>query len=378
MDIPQIFRQIPDYLDNACQYVDRTSHRAADWIVETFQSIHDNFVTSSFWIQIGKPFYDRKIKPLDRTDLITISASIILAVLVMKLALKIFGRGILPLAAGIGTLIVGGAIYYSHYRLQKHFDVIAWDHVDNIRRFVHATTTGKHHFGKMARYRILLNNPEFGHLEDRLKMLDTEQKKFEKAARTPQMQDQLTAVKAQLTAMNAVPAIPQADKDILKALETEVDHIGTKDEDITKLQDKKVSLNQLQNAILRTYITGLTLQIEELIKASKNPTFKDMKEAFLAHLEGLQNYLAAHKQIDKDGLPVDPPDEENIIIGDVENPNPVNNPPNPVNPVPPPNPAPPVNPPPKEEEEDDVIEPERIEPEKKLENAEVEIHVEEV
>lgn len=316
MSVPQVFSQIPSYLDAACQYVDSKSHQAKDWIVARFDTMQDFVVKSELWIQTGKPFYDRRIKPLDKTDLITITGALILSGFIMKLALKILGKGILPLAAGIGAIMVSGAVYYSQYRLQKHFDEIAWDHVDNIRRFANATTLRKHHFGKMAKYRGRLQKSEFEHLKEQLKTLDSEIVKFKKAAKTPQMKDEQDAAKALLKFMNTVPNTPATDKTLLANLEKEIDHIGTDNLNLPQLHAHKYALSKLQDPTLRLQIDPLTRQVDKLITASQNPTFNDLKTEFLKYLKALQEQLAAHKLIDPTGQPRNPNLNGNVLVGD--------------------------------------------------------------
>lgn len=316
MSVPQVFSQIPGYLDAACQYVDSKSHQAKDWIVAVFDTMQDFIGKSELWIQTGKPFYDRRIKPLDKTDLITITGALILAGLIMKLALKILGKGILPLATGIGAIIISGAVYYSQYRLEKHSNEIAWDHVDNIRRFTNATTLRKHYFGKMAKYRGRLQKPEFEHLKEQLKTLDIEIDKFKQAAGKRQMNDERVSAKALLNFMNTVSNAPAADKTLLTNLEQEIDRISTNTLNLDQLQTHKYALSKLQDPTLRLQIDPLTRQVDKLITASQNPTFDDLKKDFLEYLKALQNQLAAHKLIDPTGQPRNPNLNGTVVVGD--------------------------------------------------------------
>src|SRR5262249_35833737 len=102
------------------------------------------------------------------------------------IAINIFTIGALPLAAGGVTLI----LLYLQNRVHKHFNEIAWDYVDQIRKFAHVTTAENQKFANISLLRAYLMRPEFKRLDSELKLLDEEIRKFREVVLKSHGEDQ--------------------------------------------------------------------------------------------------------------------------------------------------------------------------------------------
>lgn len=241
------------------------------------------------WI---KPWFDRHIKPLEKGDYLLMITVVAIAALALGCALLKFGVAALPLGLGAAGLIIGLCGFYLHKKVQQHFDDIAWEHLDQIRRSAHDITDKNQDFQEVVKERAALEKPEFQHLKDDLKNLDEETRRFRKDATAPHYDNKRDFVKVHIALLlPKVQANPQ-DKTLLEALQKEVDNIGTDKQDLVALETAKQKLKDLQTPQALADLAELSQQINDLANAAQGPDFENTKKAYLEYLKGLQNKLS--------------------------------------------------------------------------------------
>lgn len=157
------------------------------------KSIQDQFQKLSelsLWKQHGKPLYERHIKPLDTTCFLLLTASIALAVLVMAAAVKIIGQAGAPAGAVLDCFLIMGSLTYCRQHIKKHFDRLAWDELDLIRKVVKDVDFLNPDFSAINQSRAKLLEPQFQHLEADIKSLDEKIRQFkENVIKSPHAAD---------------------------------------------------------------------------------------------------------------------------------------------------------------------------------------------
>lgn len=311
MQVPEMIRQIPMQAFHAWERVNNFGEITRNWIIEHWKSQRDSWNQGDFWQNYGKPFYDRNIRPLDKTDFLLITGSLIAAVAIMVVALKVFGIAAFPLAIGADALLVFGTWMFSRYRLRKHFDGVAWGHVDQIRRVANEITYKNQKFGELNQIRTLLQKPEFSHLEADIKQLDEEIRKFRSVVLAPYFEDKQQIVKAHIQYVKVLVQAHAQDKAIVEALEVEINKVGKKEQNLELLETQKQKLREIRTAAVRDHLNELNQQINDLVRTAQGPDFTDSKKAFMKHLEGLMRKLS-NREIEN-LIPLGPLD---IVAGD--------------------------------------------------------------
>lgn len=313
MQVPNFIRQIPVQFDHACRSFIIKGAEAQQWIAQYAKTKIDGIGRSDLWQQYAKDIYERNIEPLTKFDYFLFAGSLATALLVIKLAINRFTIGALPLAAGGSTLIVMGSYYISRYRVRKHFNEIAWEYVDQIRKFAHVTTSKNKEIDDIIQLRAYLRRPEFAHWDSDLKLLDEEIRKFREALLKPHSEDKKEIVKAHLDLLRTHIPNPSADKNLLDELEQAIDKVGQSDQDLKEIETRKQQLVNLQTPAAMTHIDELKKQVNALVKAAERPSFQNSKKAFIKFLEGFQNNLASYRDIEP-LLDDESGDENDILI----------------------------------------------------------------
>ena len=182
MLIPQCIQHIPTQINEAFNWTIRKGAQAKQGVADYWRIKCREYSQSTFWQQMGKPFYERHIQPLNLTDYLLLSGGLATAILVTIVAVKILTVAVFPLAAAGGTLIIMGAFSLSRHRVRQHFNEIAWENIDQIRRIVHQMETTDPQFSEISEERAQLMPSKFEHLKEDLDRLDQETDKFQKIA----------------------------------------------------------------------------------------------------------------------------------------------------------------------------------------------------
>lgn len=314
IQVPNFISQIPDQLNDAFIQVIVKGAEITKSITDYFETKRNDFIQTDFWQQQGKPFYERNIEPLDTTDYLLLGGSLCSAVLITAVTVSIFTVAAFPLALGGGTLLFAGACTYSRYRVRKHFDNLAWDHIDEIRRLSYKTSSKQQYFGNISEERARLMQPEFSHLDIQIKELDEELRKFRNVVLSADCNDKKNVVKAHLTYLVNLVQTSAHDKALIEALESEIDKVGQKNQNLTALETNKQKLHDLQTTQARTHIAELKQQIDTFVKATEGPSLTDSREVFRKFAEGLQEKLASHRTIED--LSLDDDENDNDIKKD--------------------------------------------------------------
>lgn len=116
MQFNQLFKQVSCGFHNAsdaflsgCTVVINQGTKANESVNRFACGIFETAKESELWKQQGLPLYNRTIDKLTTLDYFLLGGAAATALAVIDLAVKIFGIGFLPLAAGAGTLIILGA-----------------------------------------------------------------------------------------------------------------------------------------------------------------------------------------------------------------------------------------------------------------------------
>jgi hypothetical protein len=298
MQIPGFIRNIPSHLQSAWERAGAIKQETQHLVANQWAAAHRYCNQTSLWQQYAKPIYERNIKPLNKIDYTLLTGGLISAGTVMAVSMSIFGLAAFPIAIGTDTFLVLGSWSLSRHRLQKHFNEIAWDYADQIRRAVNDITSKNRSFVEITRFKGLLEKPEFAHLEQDVKQLNDEIEKFRKVASGPYYQEKKQTVKAHLSILKRL-VNKDADKGVISQLEQEIDKSGTQEQNLELLETHKQQLQQLQTTTAREHLPSLTSQIDELIRSIQGPKFIDSKQTLIQSLENLmRNKLAPHKEIE--------------------------------------------------------------------------------
>lgn len=287
---------ISSHLNHAWEWIKKTQTKQK--VAHYWQQKAENFNQSEFWQQYGKPFYKCNIQPLNRTDYFLLGGSLCAAWLTTQIAIKVFTVAAFPLALGLGTLLVTGAYSFSRYRLRKHFDDIAWNHLEEIRQTIaHVNTDKNQQIKRITQHYNLLQQPEFVHLDSDLKQLNEEMRHFRKIALSPSYEDQKIIVQSHLNYLEALVKGEVGDENLIKTLKTEIGKVGQKDQNMESLELHKQKLHDLKVKGARDHIEELERQINDLVQAAQRPTFKNAQQQLLQYIESLQNKLAPDRPI---------------------------------------------------------------------------------
>lgn len=181
MSIPRFIPSIPAYVHTAWNKVSHVGQLAKNRVAKFIESKRNYWKETNFWKQHGKSFYARNIKPLNKMDFLLLTGSLLIASVIVLIASSVFGIGAFPLAMGAGALLVLGAWSFSRNRVRNHFNEIAWEHVNAMRKAAHQMTYTHQQFGPIHHYKGFLAQPEFEHLKEDIKQLDQELFKFRDA-----------------------------------------------------------------------------------------------------------------------------------------------------------------------------------------------------
>lgn len=222
MQIPNFIRQIPIQCNHAYQTCIAkgvaAQHRISNYCKNKIHAIGQSRLWQHYSPMIGAYHF----KALMLFDYALFAGSLITAAIGIKLIVNRFTIGALPLAAGAGTLLVMGAFYLSRYRVHKYFNEIAWDYIDQIRRLIHVTDSKNQKFADISQLRSHLMQPQFKRLDDELKMLDEEIRKFRATVLTANIQDKKDIVKAHLAVLRSIVTNSSIDKNLLDELEKQL------------------------------------------------------------------------------------------------------------------------------------------------------------
>lgn len=310
---PNFITRVPGQIQYACGQIFNTAKKPIVWIGTLLKAGSDNIKGTDWW--------KHTIVPLNRTDFSLIGGSIATAFLVVAAAIKRLGIAAFPIGAGFGTILVIGSGMYSRHRVRKHFDKIAWRHVDNIRRAAYFTHSQTNQLTLITQERASLRDPQFKHLD--LKALDKEIYEFKKIASSPTFESLKKIVDAHFDDVKKLVQTSPSDLQLIENLEKEIKRLKTNDSDPGALETQKLKLNEVQSDQVLTEIKSLKDQVDELVKAAPGPTFEESKSSFIEYLLGFQ------KTLDPDGNPVKdlsqtPPSTQ--VLPTIDNPIPTDNP----------------------------------------------------
>jgi hypothetical protein len=301
MHIPNLIRQIPNQIENGFIQVIFIGIRITEKIVEYWTTKCAEWSQSDLWRQYGNPLYERNIKPLNRLDHVILGGSLSIAALVTAVAVKTLSIAALPLGLSLGALLFSGACVFSRSRARTHFDKIACEHIDQIRQIAYNITAKNQQFNTIHQYFALLQQPKFKHLENVIKELEEEIRKFKIVVLSPQRDDKQSLVKAHLAYVKTIVQGHIPDAALIDNLEKEVDKVGRDDQDLQALEMQKHKLHDLQTLQAHVHIVELQQQIDALVKAAEGPALADSKQDLMVYLERVQRNLDRSKTIEKLG-----------------------------------------------------------------------------
>lgn len=287
----QVIRDIPIYIQNGWNWTSNA-------VLSIPRRIASSIIEIDYVQQTIKPWYERNIQPLDRTDYLLLITAIVLSAIALKFALKKYGHAALPLGLCAAGIIIGGCLMLSSRRVQQVFDDQAWEQIDLMRRAVNDFTSNNQDFTAYIQAQAILKKPEFQHLKTDLDRLDEEARKFRKDIAAPQYKDKRDIVQGHLDVLTPKVQGNAQDKQLFEELEEELDHVGTNDQDLGQLEALKQKLKDLQTPQAKTDQPELSQQIDELIKAALGPNFDHTKSAFLEYLKGMQGKLSSIKEVE--------------------------------------------------------------------------------
>lgn len=298
MRVPAFIGQAQTHVHHAWQKAKEAPRLAKDWIVHQFNQIKQQW-EQDIWPKHLKPLYERHIAPLNKTDAIILTTSVAVALAIAVLVPVIFGKALIALTAVSGLVLVLGAATFCHHRVRKHFDEKAWEHLDQARRIANNTTYRTQNFPELMSHLGHLHKTEFNHLEQDVKTLEEPLRAFRKAATSPYYADLRQVVSNHLLHLkNNIVAGQAADVQLIEALEQEVAKVGTPQQNLGELENKRLALNGFVTPEARPALPTLLRQIEDLKQATVGPSFQEAKEVFMNHLTTLQHKLASHRNIE--------------------------------------------------------------------------------
>lgn len=245
-----------------------------------------------------KPFYGRNIQPLGKADVLICFGGIGSSALVAAVAIKFFGIAVLPVAIGIASLILLYTYEWSRNRMKTHFNKESWVQLDQLRNDVNGVTQRNPKFDQIDSIRAKFNEPQFKHLEVELKQFDEEIRKFKNSLNN-QFAEKKQIVVAHIEYLKKICQGSEQDFKLVRRLERKVNRIGTKRQDLKKLETAKQNLHQIKNSEVATHISELSQQILDLINSDLAPN--QAKKNFVEYIKTFQ-----HKQ------------DENRVIKDID------------------------------------------------------------
>lgn len=296
MRIPDFIKHIPTHFHNTWERVARIKPAAKNWAVQRVEASR-NYWNQECWQPHVKPFYELKIKRLDKTDLVTLTGSLVAAAAVTALTIEFF-IAFFPVVMGADALLVLGTCSHSQDRIRQKFNKEAWKHVNEIRKIVNDLTSKNQKFSDIENERALLNKPEFTHLDSDLKQLDDRIQKFRTVALAPYYEEKQKVVSAHIAFLKNLVGSHAQDKGIIEALEQEINQIGTQAQNLESFETKKQKLTELQTPAALSHLNSLNHQLEDLVQTAQRPRLMDNKVSCIKYLEELMKKLDSQAPID--------------------------------------------------------------------------------
>lgn len=291
MQIPKIISNIPSKLQNAYQTTRQALSDLQKKITAKTTAIFNDLSQKEFVKETLKPWFDRTIRPLTKTDYLLLVTSVALSALLVGLSLLQLGIASLPLSLCGAAFIIGGCGLFVQRRVRQHFNKIASGHLETMRKEAEQISNKNQNFPLLMQEQAILGKPEFSHLKDDFKSLEEETAKFRKGAALPTIDDKKLPLKAHLAFLSPLIQTNPQDKALLEALEQKLNAIGTPTQDLAAIETQKQKLGEFQTQLGKDHQLELKGQVDDLLKTAEGPDIAKIKETYIKYLEGLQGKL---------------------------------------------------------------------------------------
>jgi uncharacterized membrane protein len=142
---------------------------------------------NTFWNQHVRPLYQYRINAMKMTDVLIIGGGAVTAFCIAFFGRKKLNMSVLAVASAY-TLLGAGAI--TTYRINKHYNEVAWNFIDQIHTHVAEAKKGEFNLTKIHEcYNKMKNKPEFCHLNNDLQTLENKIEEFQKICQQKKLSD---------------------------------------------------------------------------------------------------------------------------------------------------------------------------------------------
>ncbi|MFI5342987.1 MAG: hypothetical protein ACHQUC_02075 [Chlamydiales bacterium] len=175
-NVTRYIGQCQDYCSQALGPVKTIAAKPFNWVSEKWT---DAIQSKGF-----KPTYERYIQPLNRTDAFLISGCGIVAIGIIWIAYKIFGKSLIAASVMLSLTLCVGCWKLTRYRAEMKFKEEAHQILSDMIRIVQSTTRANLHLTEITEERGKLKHVkfEFESLTEELKNLDKQISDFRRDA----------------------------------------------------------------------------------------------------------------------------------------------------------------------------------------------------
>ncbi|MBA3723213.1 MAG: hypothetical protein H0W88_12545 [Parachlamydiaceae bacterium] len=268
-------------------------------VTALFQSISE----SDLWANGIKPFYVYRIKPIGRWDFLSCTTSVGVAGLIMKTSIVALGMSTFAAASIPSFAVIFWSLNRSNERICQIYKDETWDDLDLIRRNIiklsnknNDITACHERLTKITKDHQLKPMPQ--DVKDLINQIHKELDNFAAIIQqTPhdtikaQFIDLLASIKTPLTA---------AQKLLLDNLETEINKIGTKDEDMIKTKKCLHAVDDIVHEHIDKKRKFLREDYDSLKKSIELKIAENNKRVSLTeHIKKIQEILNPHRDVAK-------------------------------------------------------------------------------
>lgn len=253
------------------------------------------FINSDLWTKHGKPIYDYRIKPINKTDLLVFSGSLGVAAAIVYFALEKFGKPILAVASTAGAAVVLLSWIYTSNRISSIYCNQTWDDLDLLRHKIFNLTPQKK--GVESSQEILKkihHDLQFKPIpEDIVKELNNLPKEFNEYAKGVYKSSFTTYQNHLQARLDQLVLDYPDDEATLNEIKSEIEKIGTPDQDLKKVGGLIEKMKTSET--LKKEYKKIDSDYSKLIKAFNKYTHPKDQSKILATIERIQKLLNRHR-----------------------------------------------------------------------------------
>lgn len=273
-------------------------HNGRQWAIQKknalTQKVQQIWNNIPFCKNVLEPIFQRIFKPLKKKDLVIVGCASILAIIVIKVAISIFGNSVLPLAGAGGALLVIGGCLKVHNRIRREYHEKAWHILERIRQHTHVLAQPYNKYIEQHMKTLLINS-EFQHIRDEFEKLQGDLNNLKTELQKPDRESYRNISSSFIQHLKTY-VTSEDDKRKIEILDAHVKKAGTENFESHKMMEQCLTLNHIKTvkeheANFKSSLSQLQQHLNNLVANINRNNHKIAKDHFKDIAEILQRKL---------------------------------------------------------------------------------------